>query len=115
MAHLIPEQLEPFELSQRNRNVRIFTAVRMSGVMGMSLRPFERLAPRMILGWTFRALTGIVGLAVGRIGLRRSATRAPAGRLYARGPGLLLGVSVLFFNTGVGRQCAKLRGFGGRD
>src|SRR5581483_2364488 len=91
----------------------MFAALRMSAVMGMSLGPLERLAPGMIFAWTFLWLLGIVGAAVGRIGLRRSATRAPGGRRYASGPGLLLGTRPVIFPTGIGRQSAKLRGFGG--
>ena len=37
----------------------------------------------MIFRWTVRAFLVIFLAAVGRIGLRRSATRVPAGRLYA--------------------------------
>src|SRR5580704_9125443 len=50
---------------------------------------FEFLTPRMIFRWTPGRLCGISCLAVGRIGLRRSATRAPAGRSHARGTGRL--------------------------
>src|SRR4051812_40411685 len=71
----------------------------------------EALAPRMILGWTSSALGGILGRAAGRIGLRRSATRAPVGRLHASRPGPLTRGRVFFFPTGIGRQSAKLRGF----
>jgi hypothetical protein len=38
--------------------------------------------------WTTSPLLGIVRLAVGRIGLRRRATRAPGGRRYPRSRGL---------------------------
>src|SRR5215472_2254343 len=86
----------------------------MSGGGGRSLVPLEPLAPRMILAWTVRLLLGIVCRAGGRIGLRRSATRAPTGRLYARGRGLLRGgPALLFSRTGVGRPSAKLRGVWG--
>src|SRR5271156_3807571 len=86
----------------------------MSAGKPLSLGPLVRLTPRMIFAWTFSRPAAIVAAAVGRIGLRRSATRAPAGRLYARGPGLRLRLPVpFFFDCGVGRQCAKLRGFGG--
>src|SRR5947208_3569649 len=103
-------------MSGNNRNVLLFMKIEMSAVRSLSLVLFERLPPRMILAWTPTFLRGILLLAVGRIGLRRSATRAPGGRLYARGRGLLRRVPALFFfpHAGVGRQCAKLRGSGGR-
>src|SRR5262245_17012390 len=72
------------QVSGNNRNVLIFMTVEMSGDKTLSFLPLERLTPRMILGWTAPFLGGIFRLAVGRIGLRRSATRAPDGRLYAR-------------------------------
>src|SRR5581483_1144864 len=97
-----------YRMSHRFRNVRMFAALRMSAVMGMSLGPLERLAPAMIFAWTFLWLLRIVGAAVGRIGLRRSAPRAPGGRRYASGPGLLLGTRPVIFPTGIGRQSAKL-------
>src|SRR5215213_6428152 len=56
----------------------------------------EALAPRVICGWTARAFLGIVSGAGGRIGLCRSATRASAGRLYARAAGPLSGGRSLF-------------------
>src|SRR5206468_7781777 len=77
------------KVSYRNRNVRHFTAIRMSAVRGLSLLPLERPPPRVIRGWTAAALRGILGRAAGRTGLRRSATRAPGGRLYASRPGPL--------------------------
>src|SRR5690242_20841782 len=87
----------------------------MSAVRGLSLPPLVPPPPGMILRWTVPLLLGIVAPAVGRIGLRRSATRAPAGRLYARGRGLRRGGPALFCPPpGVGRQGAKLRGPGGR-
>src|SRR5947209_5326076 len=78
-------------LSGNNRNVRILGTVETSAVRTLSLRPLERLPPRVILGWTALALAAILAGAVGRIGLRSRATRAPAGRLYASGPGPLTG------------------------
>src|SRR5690349_17824062 len=101
-------------VSGNNRNVRILVTVEMSGVRGVSLLPLERPSPGVILGWTPLPLRGTLRLAGGRIGLRRSATRAPAGRLYARGRRRLTTVPALFFPPGVGRLCAKLRGSGGR-
>src|SRR5215218_9220590 len=87
----------------------------MSAVRGVSLLRLEGLAPGVILGWTARLLLGIFGLAGGRIGLRRSATRASVGRLYASGPGLLAGARAFgFCPAGVGRRSVKLRGSGGR-
>src|SRR5262249_40521425 len=89
--------------------------VEMSGDKTLSFLPLERLTPRMILGWTAPFLGGIFRLAVGRIGLRRSATRSPDGRLYARGWRLLTRVPAFFrLHPGVGRLSAKLRGSGGR-
>ncbi len=73
-------------VSGNNRNVRILGTVEMSAVWTLSLLPLERFAPRMVLGWTVGLLVAILRRAVGRIGLRRSATRAPADRLYARRP-----------------------------
>src|SRR5262249_10890214 len=100
--------------SERNRNVRIFAAIRMSAESSLACHPLvRRPPPRVIFAWTFLRLGGILSAAVGRIGLRRSATRAPAGRLYARGPGRRWRLPVPFSRGGVGRQCAKLRGFGG--
>src|SRR4051812_49904043 len=103
-------------MSPRNRNVRTLAAVETSAVWTLSLLRLERLSPRVVLGWTGTALSGIVRLAVGRIGLRRSATRAPGGRLYARGREFCHRALVLLFFThpGVGRGGAKLRGFWGR-
>src|SRR5262245_41441935 len=101
-------------LSGNNRNVRILATVEMSGVETLSLGALERLPPGVVRGWTPRLLAAILGRAVGRIGLRRSATRAPAGRLYARGRGLLVRAPALFSFLGVGRPSAKLRGSGGR-
>src|SRR5271170_775720 len=96
-------------LSDHNRNVRILAPVEMSGVTTLSLLPLERLSPRMICGWTPLPSPAILRPAVGRIGLRRSATRAPGGRLYASGPGSLRGSRVVGrLRTGVGRQCDKL-------
>ena len=66
------------ELVRPNRNVRILDPVEMSAVRGLSLLPLEGLAPGVILGWTVRPLGAILGRAGGRIGQRRSATRAPA-------------------------------------
>jgi len=86
----------------------------MSAGPTFSLASFRRPPPRMILGWTPWRLRFILLRAAGRIGLRRSATRAPGGRLYARRPGLPLGGSAFVCTAGVGRQSAKLRGFGGR-
>jgi hypothetical protein len=59
----------------------------MSADRDVSLPPLVRLPPGVVLRWTVRPLLGIVRPAGGRIGLRRSATRAPAGRLYASGRG----------------------------
>src|SRR5438309_215373 len=84
------------KLSGNNRNVRILATVEMSGVWGLSLWPLEGLPPRMILRWAMGSLGVIVRPAVGRIGLRRSATRAPAGRLYARGRRLRRGGPAFF-------------------
>src|SRR3954452_25096305 len=78
-------------VSQHNRNVRIWGTVEMSGVRVVSLAGFEAPAIGVILGWTVLLLGAILGGAVGRTGLCRSATRAPGGRLYASRPGLLLG------------------------
>src|SRR6476646_10668978 len=87
----------------------------MSACLSLCSGTLVCLAPGMILGWTVRPLGGIFRAAGGRIGLRRSATRAPFGRLYANGPGLSFrGRTRLVFRAGVGRQSAKLRGFGGR-
>jgi hypothetical protein len=66
------------ELSGNNRNVRISAPVEMSGVGTLSLLPLERLSPRMIFGWTPALAAAILRRAVGRIGLRRRAPRAPA-------------------------------------
>src|SRR5262245_9926413 len=85
------------EVSGNNRNVRHFMTVEMSADKAMSLRTVERLAPGVILGWTAARLGARLGGAVGRIGLCRSATRAPVGRLYARGVALLRGGNALFF------------------
>src|SRR5947199_7138023 len=76
-------------MSGNNRNVRILGTVETSAVRTLSLRALERLPPRVILGWTALALAAILAGAVGRIGLRSRATRAPAGRLYASRPGPL--------------------------
>src|SRR5665213_1638503 len=100
-------------MSGNNRNVRLLATVKMSGVMSLSLLPFVRSAPRMIFGWTVGLLVVIVCRVAGRIGLRRSATRAPGDRLHARGPTFLIKTWALFFPSGIGRQCAKLRGSGG--
>ena len=51
----------------------------------------------MIFRWTPFRLCGISCLAVGRIGLRRSATRAPGGRSHARGTGPLLSTPFRFY------------------
>src|SRR5207237_10911833 len=104
----------PKGLSGNNRNVRILATVEMSGVGTLSLLALERLPPGVVLGWTPRLRIAILGRAVGRIGLRRSATRAPGGRLYARGRGPLNRVPALCFPAGVGRPSVKLRGSGGR-
>src|SRR5215213_3694192 len=101
-------------LSWNNRNVRILRTIKMSAVTGLSLLLLEGLAPGMIFGWTFAGLAVILRRAVGRIGLRRSATRAPAGRRYASRLGLLTRGRAFFFPTGIGRQSVKLRGAGGR-
>src|SRR5579871_5656775 len=87
----------------------------MSAVMRLSSAPLEGPPPRVICGWAPRTLSGRLLLAAGRIGLRRSATRAPDGRLHASPPGpLTRGPALsLFPPAGVGRQCAKLRGSGG--
>ena len=69
----------------------------------------------MILGWTLLTLVVIVRVAVGRIGLRRSATRAPGGRLYASRRGFLSGRRVCFFPIGIGPRCVKLRGVWGAE
>src|SRR5436190_21742881 len=71
------------EVSGDNRNVRISVTLEMSGVRVVSLLLFEGPAPGVILGWTPRGFGAISLLAGGRVGLRRGATRAPAGRLYA--------------------------------
>jgi transposase len=94
-------------LSGNNRNVLLFRTVEMSAVRGVSLPPFVRLPPGVIFGWTSLLLPAILARAVGRIGLCRSATRAPAGRLYASRPGPR-GGRAFFFSTGIGRPCAKL-------
>jgi len=60
----------------------------MSAVGTLSLLPLERFTPRMVLGWTILFLRGILRRVVGRRELCRSATPAPADRLYATGPGL---------------------------
>src|SRR5262245_51575312 len=101
-------------MSGTNRNVLILGPVEMSAVRGVSPLLLEGSAPGVILGWTPRPLAGTLRLAVGRIGLRRSATRAPAGRLYARGRRRRTTVPALFFPPGVGRLSVKLRGSGGR-
>src|SRR5579872_1060688 len=106
-------QVRTKNVSQRNRNVRSFTALRMSAGLTFTSALGCRLAPGMILGWTPGWLWFILLGAVGRIGLRRSATRALDGRLYASRPGLRLRSSACFRIPGVGRQSAKLRGFGG--
>ena len=77
-------------VSQCIRNVRIFMTLEMSACFSLSrifhLFRFRRtFPPRMIRGWAPRALFATLFLASGRIGLRRSATRAPVGRLCARG------------------------------
>ena len=101
-------------LSQHNRNVRSLDTVETSCVMMLSLFLFERPAPGVILGWTSAASGAIAFLAVGRVGLCGSATRAPAGRLYASPAPSSGGRVFLRFPAGVGRRCAKLRGSGGR-
>src|SRR6266481_223390 len=96
-------------MSHHNRNVRILPTIEMSGVMILSLLPLERLAPRMILRWTACLLVAILRPAVGRIGLRRSATRAPAGRLHVRGPGRSRIARVFAcIVTDISLQCDKL-------
>src|SRR5262249_15735734 len=84
---------------------------------GAERRLFRRLdgfPQGVILAGTRRPLCPLAPPAGGRIGLRRSATRAPAGRLYASGPGPLCGGRVrLSSPPGVGRQCDKLRRVGG--
>src|SRR5262245_9567917 len=102
-----------WSLSWNNRNVRTSGTIEMSAVIRLSLLLVEPPAPGEILGWTFAGLAAILRRAVGRIGLRRSATRAPAGRLHARWPGPLTRGRVLFSPLGIGRQRAKLRGSGG--
>jgi hypothetical protein len=95
------------KMSGNNRNVRILAPVEMSGVGTLSLLSLERLSPWMIFGWTPTLAAAILGRAVGRIGLRRRATRAPDGRLYASRLGSLTRSRAFFRPTGVGRQCAK--------
>src|SRR2546426_696138 len=65
----------------------------------LSSPPFFREAtpPWMVCGWTIGALVRRFVLANGRIGLRRSATRAPVGRLHARGRGLVQRALVLLY------------------
>jgi hypothetical protein len=70
-----PVEQERNAVSGINRNVRILVRVEMSGDRTLSPLPLVRLAPRMILRWTPRPLLAILRRAVGRIGLRRSATR----------------------------------------
>src|SRR5262245_55364464 len=101
-------------MSGPNRNVRILAPIGMSAVRAVSLLPLERLAPGVILGWTVRPLGAMFRRAGGRVGQRRSATRAPAGRLHASRPGPLLGGRAFLAPAGIGRRCAKLRGSGGR-
>jgi len=86
----------------------------MSAVRTLSLLAAEVFPPRMILGWTIRFLLPRVGLVVGRIGLRSSATRAPADRLYTTRPGLRRRGLAFVLLPGVGRKSVKLRGSGGR-
>src|SRR4051794_27800343 len=86
----------------------------MSGVRAMSLARFEAPAIGVILGWTVLPLGAILGGAVRRTGLCRSATRALGGRLYASRPGPHLGGRASLGLAGIGRRCGKLRGFGGR-
>src|SRR5205823_1436018 len=90
-------------VSGNNRNVLILRTFLLSAVRGLPLLPLEPLPPRVIFGWTPPPARGILRAAVGRIGLRRSATRAPAGRLYARRPGLLNRARVCCFPAGIGR------------
>src|SRR5262245_52529672 len=73
-------------MSGNNRNARILRTIKLPAVRSPSLLPHERLAPGVILGWTAPLLLVIVGGAVGRIGLRRSATRAPAGPMASEQP-----------------------------
>src|SRR5579885_1653800 len=83
-----PPPLDNLILSGDIRNVRILATLEMSAVRTLSPLARETFPPRMILGWTIRFLLAMVRRVVGRIGLRRSATRAPADRLYATRPGL---------------------------
>ena len=85
----------PDELSERNRNVRCFAEIEMSAVSLLSVDVFALLLPEMLLAWTVRLLLAIFVAAVGRIGLRMSATRAPASGLYVSRPGLLGGRAFL--------------------
>src|SRR5581483_10807367 len=107
-------QLAPGILSDKSRNFLGSAKVGMSAVMGLSPLALEPTPPRVICGWTPRPLSAILPRAIGRIGLRRSATRAPGGRRYASGPGFLRGTWPDLFPPGVGRQGGKLRGSGGR-
>src|SRR5271157_4460631 len=80
------------------------------GQVGNRSQPFS---PRMILRWTERSLHAVPIRAVGRIGLRRSATRAPGGRRYASGTGFLHRPPSWTLLAGIGRPCGKLRRVGG--
>jgi hypothetical protein len=100
-------------LSGDLRNVRILATLEMSAVGTLSLLPLERFASGMVLGWTILLLDAILRRVVGRRGLRRSATPAPADRLYARRPGLLSRGLPFVLLPGVGRRSVKRRGSGG--
>src|SRR5260370_16269928 len=89
------------KVSGNNGNVRILGTVEMSADRTVSLVPLEPLSPGVIFGWTPPPRLAILRRAVGRIGLRRSATRAPAGRLHASGPGLLWGAPAFVFHPAI--------------
>jgi hypothetical protein len=83
----------------------------------MEMCSFERRSLTKILGaatvggWPASGLVRSLVGAGGRIGLRRSATRAAVGQRYGWGPGLERG-PVFFSNSRV-LSGDKLRGFGG--